>query len=554
MQERVVPNFDVKNINTKQLPDHVSQVNNVSDHAWYLRVELVEDSGRGFDIELRDEITFGIAVTDSNAADLKPFNGVDLGVSRRHLKLTVSASDLVIIDLNSTNGTRLNDRPIEPQTPYRLLDGDILSLGRLDLVVRVIMRPGESSADLRAQADLAEALIQIGKSLTAEMNMDEIFAQAIDLTISLTSAGEASIWIFDPFTEQFRLAASHAGSKPADPARTHPMLLRVLQTGESIRTRQQDLVCPNPDVSRNEALYVPMHYKKGVIGVLSAVHRSENRAFTSRDERLLEALADFVAIAVRNTALYQELQDADRLKGEMIQNIAHEFRTPLTYAVGYVALMLEDTDKLDPDHKTYLEVVMQQTHRLQWLIKNFVSLATLEQVVAERAPIATNMLIKEAYEAARIAAHNAGIELCLTAEPNLPVVQINALAILQVIDNFLSNALKFTPKGGRVTLQAAYDAQKSRVIFSVADTGIGIPENCRQRVFDRFYQVDGTATRRYSGVGIGLALCKAIVEAHGEDIWLESPSTGGCVFSFTMRPAAVIDEPAKIACEAAAGD
>src|SRR5688572_23544892 len=236
MEERVIQDFDVKNINTKQLPDYFSPVNNVSDHAWYLRFELAEDASRGFDIELKDEITFGTAVTETNAVDLKPYNGMDHGVSRRHLKLTVTTTDLVVIDLKSTNGTRLNDRPIEAQTPYRLLDGDILSLGRLDLVVRVIMRPGETSSDLRAQADLAEALIQIGKSLTAEMNMDEIFAQAIDLTMSLTSAGEASIWIFDPFTEQFRLAASHSDADDAramEPSLTHPMLLRVLQTRES---------------------------------------------------------------------------------------------------------------------------------------------------------------------------------------------------------------------------------------------------------------------------------------------------------------------------------
>jgi signal transduction histidine kinase len=547
MEERIVQ--DLAGLRTKKL----IQLEGQSDAAewapaaaWRVRFELLSNPAEGFEIEVSEETIIGIMDGGKNTIDLKPYGAIDLGVSRRHLKLLPTPTELIAIDLQSTNGTYLNELLLYPKTAYRLLDGDMLSLGKLEFVLHIVIRPGESGADMRARADLAEALAEIGKAITSQLDLNLILDRALEMARTLTFAGETSIWLIDPENKDLFLVAEQGMGKgeirhmrlPA----ANSLMHQVIETRKSLRLHSNgdDGMKIQTGYLVQSLLYVPLMHRGMMFGVLAASHRSKNRIFTARDERLLEALADFVAIAVQNANLYAEIQEADRLKSEMIQNISHEFRTPLTYVVGYVGMMLEEHERLAPEHKQDLEIILFQTQRLTWLIDNFLSLATAEEITEKRIPTNPRDLLQQVFSAAQLAAGERGITLQFESEASLPEVDVNPLAILQVIDNLLGNALKFTPKGGEVRLSARYDTFREKIIVSIADTGIGIPEDMRDRIFDRFYQVDGSPSRRYQGVGIGLSVCKAIIGAHGEEIWVSCPSEGGAIFTFTLPLASTI--------------
>jgi signal transduction histidine kinase len=270
----------------------------------------------------------------------------------------------------------------------------------------------------------------------------------------------------------------------------------------------------------------------------------ENEAFRKQaQEALRKANEELEARVVERTSelqkAYAELQGMDRMKTEMIQNISHEFRTPMGYIVGYIDLLLVPDRSMGPlteEQQRSLEIVAQQSRKLTRLIDNFVSIQRLEAVSPTKEPVGVKELLEEAVAGAKLNAAEREIALALALEEGLPSVMIDRYAMSQVLDNLLANALKFTDEGGKVSVRAWPDRSKDRVNVSVTDTGMGIPDAMLERIFERFFQIDGTATRKFGGVGLGLAVCKQIVEAHGERIWVESKAGEGATFTFTMKP------------------
>lgn len=178
--------------------------------------------------------------------------------------------------------------------------------------------------------------------------------------------------------------------------------------------------------------------------------------------------------------------------------------------------------------------MMHQAKKLTWLVENFVSLeGAAQHTVADRKAVCPQDLLNETLTSARLIAEDKQIQLSIEGcSTPLPHVYANHLAISQVLDNLVANAIKFTKAGGHIRLSAR--PVQGAVEFIVCDTGIGIPKEAQKQVFDRFYQVDGSARRRYGGVGIGLSVCKALIEAHGGQIRLESEPGVGTTFSFTL--------------------
>jgi len=513
---------------------------NGSHPVWRLRLEMTADPDSGPEVEVDGEVVLGLRTGGADVVDLGPYNAAEMGVSRRHLKLWATDAGLFALDMESTNGTLLNGQRLRPNTPYRVGDGDVLSLGKLTFVLRVLGGPKTHTQDLRQKADLADALAQLAKAITAQLDVDAVLDQALEMAMRFTNAGETSIWLVDEETDELFLVAQR-GIEDERIRRmrlpvSDPLVSQVLSTGNPLRasrTATGELVKVKTDYMVEALLYVPLKHADGVFGVLAATHRETGKDFGNRDERLLTAIADFAAIAITNARLYHKVQEADREKSEMIQNVAHEFRTPLQYIVGYVDLLMDD-EALSEEQLKGLRIVAQQADRLRWLVDNFVTLQSTEEIVARRIPTSVSALLAGVAEGAALVLAAKKLRLSLEVADNLPDVLINPMTIYQVLDNLLSNAVKFTPEGGEITLSARLIQAENKVCISVRDTGIGIPEGLHERVFERFFQVDGSATRPHGGVGLGLAVCKAIIEAHGERIWVESQAGQGATFFFTL--------------------
>jgi two-component system, OmpR family, sensor histidine kinase VicK len=197
-------------------------------------------------------------------------------------------------------------------------------------------------------------------------------------------------------------------------------------------------------------------------------------------------------------------------------------------------LLAEETNNLGAEQTQTLDVVLHQTKKLTALVDSFVTMEAAEATAQRREPIDIGTLLKDTELSAQLIARENKVCLKTKIEGPLPKVSANLMAVNQVIDNLVYNAFKYTPENGVVLLSACWKPEKAVVEISVSDTGIGIPAEAEEHIFDRHYQATNASQSRYGGVGLGLALCKTIIEAHGGQIWVDSIPDMGTVFRFTL--------------------
>ena len=229
----------------------------------------------------------------------------------------------------------------------------------------------------------------------------------------------------------------------------------------------------------------------------------------------------------------ERLREVERLKDDLISLVSHELRTPLTSVVGYVDLIVEDDLESRDDTLAYLEVVKRNAERLQRLVGDLLFCAQMDagrfSILEE--PLALGVVLTDAMAAARPAAEAAGVTLELDL-PELPQLNGDRARLAQVVDNLVSNAIKFTPGGGTVTVRAAEADGEVRV--EVSDTGIGIPASEQEALCTRFFRTSTATQRAIQGTGLGLSITKAIVEAHGGTLCFTSVEGEGTTFAFTL--------------------
>jgi signal transduction histidine kinase len=325
---------------------------------------------------------------------------------------------------------------------------------------------------------------------------------------------------------------------------------QVVATGKSIYVpdvyESTDKPIFDPEV--HSVIAVPIMFQGRVIGSLNLDSRQKD-AFSPEHERILTIAAAQVAAALENARLYQmeaeraqkleeanaELHNQERLREELIQNLSHELRTPLTYVKGYASLLRDgDMGDVDDTQKDALRIILEKADAIQRLIGDVVSLEQISAHTLDLEYIEVDKLVREAVASARMIQGADQLTLDLIAGDDLGWLHGDRSRINQAIDNLLGNAVKFTPEGGMVTLEAVVKSDGQAVQISIQDTGIGIAPEYLQRIFDRFYQIKDPARRGAGGSGIGLALVQRIAEAHGGQIAADSEYGKGSTFTLTL--------------------
>jgi signal transduction histidine kinase/CHASE3 domain sensor protein len=232
-------------------------------------------------------------------------------------------------------------------------------------------------------------------------------------------------------------------------------------------------------------------------------------------------------VVLREVTLERE---SERMKDEFFALVSHELRTPLTSIIGYLELVLDDeSDRLDDDHRSYLEVVGRNASRLLRLVGDLLFVAQVEAgtMSLELGEVDLARLVAEALETARPRAEARSLALVSDVAP-LPPLRGDRDRLGQVLDNLVTNACKFTPSGGRVEVRAR--GEDGVAVLEVADTGPGIPEEEQEHLFERFFRASSATAESIPGVGLGLTIVKAIAEAHGGRVVLESEVGIGTTF------------------------
>jgi signal transduction histidine kinase len=292
-------------------------------------------------------------------------------------------------------------------------------------------------------------------------------------------------------------------------------------------------------VPAGNALFCPLKTEEETLGVVVATDRPGG--FGQEEADAVISLADAASLLIRNARLYAtltgtiaELRRASRLKDHFLQNVNHELRTPLTSIVGWTDLLEEQTVD-ETTLRRGLKQVRQSARVLLALIDDLLDLARMDRgtLSLDLSAVSLADVVNRSIETVRLMAEGRGVVLILAPLPEaMPAVRADPLRLQQVLWNLLANAIKFTPRHGRVIVRL--EREPERYLVSVEDDGIGIPEDELPHVFERFRQADGSTTRRHSGMGIGLALARSLVELHGGTIWADSQPGHGSRFTFSL--------------------
>jgi signal transduction histidine kinase len=267
---------------------------------------------------------------------------------------------------------------------------------------------------------------------------------------------------------------------------------------------------------------------QGVTEQILELQSALQRANDELEERVRERTAQLEQALTR-------LSELNQLKNNFISNISHELRTPLTHLRGYLELMGENAlGDLTPEMTDAVRVMKKSESRLGDLIENLIQFSTYSRgnIDIDIKPVYLKDILEEVVASAQISCNDKGLNCQADFPDELPQVLADSQKLPWVLSHMVDNAVKFTPKGGKVQIGAI--VENGLVKLYVFDTGIGIPAEKLDEIFEPFHQLDGSSTRKYGGTGLGLAMARQIVEAHGSEIVVRSKEGNGSYFEFAL--------------------
>lgn len=306
-------------------------------------------------------------------------------------------------------------------------------------------------------------------------------------------------------------------------------------------TLDPDYVTGNPGTKSE--LIIPFKSGKNIVGILDIASEQPN-AFSNEDVLLAESLTEALSLAIQNAALFEEIQqtaerlkEIDKLKSTFLASMSHEIRTPLNAIIGMSNLI--ETANLSPDNLESLQTIRSSSHLLLNLINEILDLSKIEANKLELENSSFNLIetIESSINIIKSDSDKKELTLSLNLGANIPKFVIgDQVRLQQILVNLLNNAVKFTNKG-EVRLKVKKEISKkdrTGILFSIIDTGIGIRKNEIERIFDPFSQVENSSTNNYAGSGLGLPISKSLSNLMGGDLWVESKVGKGSAFSFNI--------------------
>lgn len=341
----------------------------------------------------------------------------------------------------------------------------------------------------------------------------------------------------------------------------HPTLGHVLETGNPVIVHTAEMA-DDPveqtylqNVGGTSCLIAPLFIRGeagGLVKLIDTEH--EQREFDNAEISLCQAIANVVGNAMENAQLYtaqeqrasaleaayKELQEADQMKDDLLQNLSHELRTPLTHILGYLRLLLDRAfGDLAPEQQQTLELVASKAEHLAELVQDIVSVQESEAHNLMPKPIHLDRVVALAVRAVAVKAKAQGIRIIPHIPANLPLVYADPVRLGEVFEELLENAIKFSPSAAQIEISVD-DPGGLMLRVSVRDYGIGIAPEDQEKIFRRFYQVESGTTRRFGGTGLGLTIVQQVIEGHNGRVWVESVPGEGACFHLTLPKATTI--------------
>ena len=420
----------------------------------------------------------------------------------------------------------------------------------------------ERTKEARQRLKELATVNQVSQALTEKLQLNDLIQLVGDEMKKLFKSDITYLAILDPETKIINFP--YQDGDEMDPMNYGEGLTsQIIKTGEPLlHNKDSDINAEYDKIGVKHTgkqavsyLGVPIPVEDTIIGVLSVQSTQQESRFNEEDKKLLKTIAINVGIALHNAELFEEAkeakakaEDANEAKSAFLSTVSHELRTPLTSVLGFAKIIRKRLeDKIFPavdvsDQKIKrtmkqvsenLDVVVSEGERLTNLINDVLDLAKIESGKMEwnMRPVFLQDVIHRGIAATSSLFEQKGLKLKKNIPEDLPMIKADEDKLIQVVINLLSNAVKFTKKG-TVSLEAYQD--KGQLIFEVQDTGIGIADEDRHKIFERFRQAGDTLTDKPQGTGLGLPICREIIEHHGGIIWMKSEFNVGSTFFFSL--------------------
>jgi len=398
------------------------------------------------------------------------------------------------------------------------------------------------------------ALIEVSQAINSTLELQALLEAILAHACQLADAAGGAIYTFEESSEEFNLAATYGMSQELIAAvreahrRLHddsPMARSVLQRSP---IEVSDLASESTYVMRDALLRadvrallaVPLLREDTIVGALM-VRRARPGTFGASVIDLMQSFASQSALAIQNARLFREIEDKSRQleaasqhKSQFLANMSHELRTPLNAILGYNELMQDGLyGELPPKTKEVLSRMEKNGKHLLGLINDVLDLSKIEagQLVLSLENYSMKDVVQTVVSATESLAAAKQLPLQVAISDGMPSGRGDERRLTQVLLNLVGNAIKFTDKGA---IRIAATATNGVFAVEVADTGPGIPESERGRIFEEFHQVDSSNTKKKGGTGLGLAIAKRIIELHRGRIWVESEVGRGSTFHFEV--------------------
>lgn len=418
-----------------------------------------------------------------------------------------------------------------------LLDAHGQPLGNVVVGIDVTEQR-HAEALLRDHARREASLRRIIAAATQASDLETLLHTAIDETMAALKAPMGAIWAGQYAVvrnaDQGVLAALARGGRVEEMLSATPIVINDW-AGSDLPPRCR----PNAPIALSAGirttLAVPIVTDGALIGML-ALADSQPRDWSPEDVEMVESVGRQLGAVAKRLHLIHELQDALQAREEMLQNVSHELRTPLTLIQGYAELLKDNLIDLQvEDARQAAQSIYGAARQLAFMVDRLLLLQSIEPAIQSRFPMDPQVWIRSRVDDWRDRFQAAGIELELDLEEELPEILGAPDLLGQLLNDLLHNALKFSPGGGKVRIAAR--RRDGGIEVSVQDQGVGISADQMERLFAPFRQGDGSKTRRFGGMGIGLHLCKKIVDAHGGKIWATSAGPGKGATFYIWLPA-----------------
>jgi signal transduction histidine kinase len=393
-------------------------------------------------------------------------------------------------------------------------------------------------------------LAEISVVLNSTLHFEELLSFLMDSAAQITESEAASVLLWDETRRELYIAATTTNSADlnlvgqrvpldsiagmvmetqeilqVDDVHTDPRHYRKLDTTKGFETRS--------------ILGVPLSAKDRPIGVLEVLNK-HHLPWTEEDRDYLSILAAQAAVAIESARLVEKLQQAnrelselDKLKNDFIAIASHELRTPLGVILGYASFLKETSEGRVSEHAAK---VMNSALQLRRIIEDMTNLRYLKEGEAEinREVVALDNLLREAASDMQSMIETKGHVLEIMPLPDKVYLYVDPIRTAMAITSVLNNAFTFTEPGGHITVETETRGS-DEVWVAISDSGIGLLPDDIERIFEPFYQVEDHMTRRHGGIGIGLSIARALVEANGGRIWASSPGLGqGATFTMAL--------------------